>query len=106
MSSSTRVLLAPKRAADVVIEPFDFISYLAPAETILTQVVTASVWSGVDANPGAIISGAATAAGTVVSQKIQAGVVGVIYLLICKITTSLGQTLQLGALLSVLPDGI
>jgi len=103
--SSTRVILDPKRVSDVVKIPFDFISKLAVGETISTKVVTASVWSGVDANPSAIINGAATSSGTVVTQSITAGVLGVIYLLKCSITTSAAQTLSLAGLLTVIPDG-
>ena len=105
MSSSLRVTLDPKRQGETVNRTFDFTSKLAINETISTQVVTASVWSGVDAAPAALINGAASAAGTVVTQSFTAGVVGVIYLLICRITTNLGQTLELGALFAVIPDG-
>lgn len=106
MSSSTRVILDPKRVSSVQNYPFDFISQLAFGETISTQVVTATVWSGVDASPSSIISGSASASGTIVTQKITGGVSGVIYLLKCSITTSLGQTLILEGLLAILPEGI
>lgn len=82
---------------------FDFTSSLGVTETISTQVVAASVYSGVDANPSAIISGAATASGKIVSQTLTAGVSGVIYQLLCTITTSLGKTLQQSSYLSVTP---
>ncbi len=86
-------------------QPFDFISVLAASETISTQVVTASVYSGVDANPSAIISGAAAVQNTTqVWQLFTAGVVGVIYELLCTITTSLGQTLSISAFMAVVPD--
>jgi hypothetical protein len=103
---SGRIVLDPKYVGEVCTRPFDFISKLAPGETISTKAVTASVWSGVDATPQNIVSGAATSAGTVVTQLFTAGVVGVIYLLVCRITTSAGQTLDLHALLSVIPDGL
>lgn len=105
MTSSSRVLFDPKRQIESPILPFDFISKLAAGETISTQVVTASVYSGVDPTPSAIISGVASTVNTIVSQKITAGVIGVIYLLICTITTSLGQTLALEGFLVVIPDG-
>lgn len=84
--------------------PFDFISDLGPTETISTQSVTATVWSGTDASPSSMISGAATASGTIVSQKIIGGVVGVVYYLLCTITTSLGQTLQSAGFLAVITN--
>ena len=82
----------------------DFTSQLAIGETISTQVVAATVYSGTDASPSAVISGAATASGAVVTQKITAGVVGVIYELLCTITTSASQTLELSAYLAAVPD--
>lgn len=77
---------------------------LGAGETISTQSVAASVYSGTDASPSSIISGSASASGAVVSQKITAGVVGVLYELACTITTSAGQTLVLTGYLAVLPD--
>lgn len=105
MTASSRVIFDPKRQADLVSLPFDFISKLAVGETISTKVTTASVWSGVDPNPAAILSGAASSSGTVVSQNVTAGVVGVVYLLVCRITTSLGLSPSLAGFLTVLPDG-
>ncbi len=106
MSSSSRLVFDPKYVGETVVENFDFISKLASGETISgVPTVTATVWSGVDANPGNIVSGAASVAGTVVSQKLTAGVAGVLYLLKCTAGTSAGQTLILEALLFVAPDG-
>lgn len=83
---------------------FNFTSNLAVGETISTQVVTASVFSGTDANPSAIISGSASASGAEVSQKITGGVTGVVYTLLCTITTSAGQTLTIAAYLAVMTE--
>lgn len=80
---------------------FDFTSQLGVGETISTQSVQASVYTGNDPTPQNIVSGAATASGAVVSQLITAGVVGTIYSLLCTITTSLGQTLQLQGFLAI-----
>ena len=99
----SRIELPPKLSGDTVTVQFDFTSSLG-SETISTQTVTASVYSGTDATPSAIISGTATASGAVVSQKITAGTVGVIYELLCTITTSGGQTLTKSAFLAVVPD--
>ena len=106
MSSSTRIIFDPKRVADVQTYTFDFTSKLAASETISTQVVTAAVWSGVDAAPSAIISGSASVSGSIVSQKITGGVLGVIYTLTCTITTSTSQTLTLVGQLAIIPVGI
>jgi hypothetical protein len=101
--------LKPKRQGETCYgsSPFDFISVLAVGETIATQVVTASVYSGNDPSPSALISGAAAVQNvTQVIQLFTGGVVGVIYNLICTITTSLGQTLKQMAYLSIIPDAM
>lgn len=99
-----RVELPNKLAGETKTVTFDFTSLLGASETISTQSCTATVYSGTDATPSAIISGSASASGAVVSQKITAGTVGVIYYIVCTITTSLSQTLELSGFLAVLPD--
>jgi hypothetical protein len=99
-----RIVSSNKLLGETVNVTFDFISKLGVSETISTQVTTCTVYSGVDAAPSAVISGAASSSGTIVTQKITAGVLGVIYELLCTITTSQGQTLQLSAYLAIIPD--
>ena len=99
--------MKPKKLSETCFtsQPFDFISSLQPGETIASQSVTASVYSGLDPNPGALVSGAASVQSvTQVWQLITGGVVGVIYELLCTITTSLGQTLSISAYQAVIPD--
>ena len=100
----TRVIFEGKRTGETVTETFNFISRLAAAETINSAVVTATVYSGTDASPSAIVSGSATISGQTVTQPITAGTLGVTYKLICTITTSLSQTLLLMAFLTIVPD--
>lgn len=100
----THVVQETKFLGEVVVLPFDFSSSLAAGETISTKTVTATVYSGTDATPSNVISGAATSSGAVVSQKVTAGVLGVIYELLCQVTTSAGQTLQQSCYLAVVPD--
>lgn len=100
---TSRVVLAPKFAGVTEFIQFDFRSSLSAAETIVTQVVTASVYSGEDPSPSGIISGSASATNTVVFQLITGGVAGVIYDVLATVTTSLGQTLQLAGYLAVVP---
>lgn len=100
---SARVDLPPKLVGETETYEFDFSSRLASGETISTQVVTAAVYSGTDATPANIISGLASASGAIVSQKITAGTVGVIYELTCTITTSANQTLLLTGYIAVVP---
>lgn len=102
--TSSRIITDSKKSGATVNLVFDFISLLAAAETISTQVTTCTVYTGVDASPSAVISGAAGSSGTQVTQKVTGGVLGVIYELLCTITTSLGQTLQLSAYLAIIPD--
>ena len=82
--------------------PFDFINSLAIGEAITSQNVVATVYSGYDANPSAIISGSATVENvTQVMQLITGGLNGVIYELNSTITTNRGQTLTQNGLLAV-----
>jgi len=101
---STRVTLQPKLVGETRAYSFDFLSRLAVGETISTQVCTASVYSGLDTSPSSLISGSATASGSVVAQTLTGGVAGVIYQITCTITTSASQTLQLLAYLPVLAN--
>lgn len=100
----SRVVFSPKYTGDTLTLSFDFAAQLASGETISTQVVTATVYSGTDGSPSAIISGSASASGSIVSQKVTAGTAGVIYDLLCSVTTSAGQTLGLSAYLAVVPE--
>lgn len=99
-----RVEFQAKLLGESVIATFDFTSRLSASETISTASVAASVFAGTDASPSSVISGAATISGQKVTQKIVGGVLGVMYFLVCTITTSLGQTLELSAYLPVVED--
>lgn len=101
---ANREVFEIKPPTDTRLFYFDFTSNLAVAETISTQEVTATVYSGTDANPSAIISGSASASGAEVSQKITAGTLGVVYTLLCTITTSLGQTLTQAGYLAIVKE--
>lgn len=101
---TSRIILEGKSTGETQIVKFDFSSRLATSETISTQVVTATTYSGTDASPSSIVSGSATASGAIVSQTITAGTLGVTYELLCSITTSLSQTLLIAAYLTIIPD--
>ena len=90
-----------KRTPETVNLTWDCTHLLVSGETISTAAITASVLSGTDANPQDIVSGSASIAGAKVTQTIVAGVDGVTYALICKITTSASQTLEIPARLKV-----
>ena len=103
----SRVILPPKLASEVKLyDQFDFTSKLQLGETIVDPpVFTAAVYSGTDPSPASIVvAGSAAVSGAVASVRIQAGVLGVIYELICTAVTSLGQTLILNGYLAIIPD--
>ena len=93
-----------KPPTDTRIFYFDFTSNLAVGETISTQECSATVYSGTDSNPSAIISGSASANGAIVSQKITAGTLGVVYTVLCTITTNLGQTLTIATYVAIMKE--
>lgn len=101
-----RVSFQPMCAGEIKTLTFPFTSQMTVGETISTQSVAASVWSGTDASPADVVSGSASASGQNVTQKITAvaAVLGVVYDLVCTITTSAGQTLQCGGYLAVIPN--
>jgi hypothetical protein len=105
MTSPTRVIFPPKRAGEFKPFPFDFTSFLAVGETISEPTITVSVWSGVDANPSAVYA-SSTPVGAIVDVYLQAGVVGVIYLVQCSIVTSTSNTYELDGLVAVIPAGM
>lgn len=94
----------PKYQGETITITFPFLGDLAIGETLSSPVVTAAVYSGVDAAPSSLISGSAAVSGTDVTQKLTAGVVGVIYSLLCTVDTSNGQVLQMTGFMTVLPD--
>ena len=98
-----RVDHQPKFTGETSSYTVDFVDKIPSGQTISTQVVTASVYSGTDASPSAIISGSATASGTQVTQKLTAGTIGVTYELTWTITTSGSLTLIKTGYLSIVP---
>ena len=94
----------PKLVGETKNYSADFADDLGAGETISSKSVTASVYSGTDAVPSNIVSGAATSSGSIVSQNITGGVLGVVYKLVYQITTSVGRTLQKAGWLVVVQD--
>ncbi len=104
--TSGRLVKSVKKIGESLDVQFDFISVLAVTETLSTATVTASVFSGVDATPANIVSGAAVIDGTQVDQKIVAGVAGTIYELLCTVTTSASRTHVQSTLLAIGPNSL
>lgn len=90
-----------KQATDILFLPFDFISQLEAGETVVSALVTATVILGIDPLPGDLIVGVATIVNQAVIQKIEGGLVGVLYNLSCSIVTSNGNTLIMQGKLAV-----
>jgi len=82
-----------KLTGEAPIIQVDMSSRLVVGETLLTVATVMSVFSGTDANPSALLSGAPTILNSVVSQKVVSGLPGVIYLLSISVRTSRGQIL-------------
>lgn len=99
----SRVIFPGKYSGDTAIHTFDFTSKLSSGETLSTASVAATVYSGTDASPSALVSGSSTISGQKVTQVITAGTEGVTYKLICTVTTSSSQTLTLTAFLTITP---
>lgn len=83
----------------------DFLSDLVLNETIIGASVNVTVSSGVDATPTAMIDGAASISGSRVSQKLIAGLPGVIYSVWVAIKTSTTNVYVQEFKLAVLSDG-
>lgn len=99
------MILKSKTPTETRFEVFDFVSNLAVGETITSQTVTAEVYSGVDSSPQSIVNGSATVVNsTQVQQSMTGGILGVIYDLVCSVTTSLGQTLNISAYYAIAPN--
>jgi len=98
-----KIVLAQKLSTDLIKQIFDFASYLPVGVTISSAVTTATVYSGTDASPSALISGSASISGSQVTQSITGGVIGVTYVVQCAATFSSGAVTTLSGVLAILP---
>lgn len=87
---STVVFVSKLQAESADVE-VDVLSRLAVGETALTVATAMEVLNGVDANPGAMLSGSPSLSGTVAKQKVIGGLPGVIYQLTFAVRTSNSQ---------------
>ncbi len=100
----SRIIFDSRPPSEKRTEKFNFLSRLAPGETVDSAVITVLVESGVDPIPSDILSGSLSIASPIVSQDFLDGVVGVIYKVTCSAETSLGQVLQLAGYMAVVQD--
>jgi hypothetical protein len=100
-----RSVLDAKNAATPLSALFAFSGFQV-GETISSASVVATVYSGTDPTPNAIISGPATLAGVEVTQLIVGGLVGVTYLLTCNVLTNLGNDFSQPGYLVIAPTTV
>jgi methylmalonyl-CoA mutase cobalamin-binding subunit len=100
----SQAIFPAKLSTETHLLTFDFSNDLPAAVTISTQVVTAAVYSGVDASPSSLISGSASDSAQIVTQLVTGGVSGTTYLLTCTITTSDSQTHAKQGFLTIIPS--
>jgi hypothetical protein len=74
---------------------FDFVTELAPGETISTAAFTCTAKNGIDGAPASRLTGGATINGTVCTHTFAGALPGEVYVLHCEITTSLANTKSL-----------
>lgn len=96
-----RVVFAAKPLTERVERIFDFTSILEEGEELGSAVVTASVFSGTDADAADIVVGTPTIDGPRVIQDFQDGVEGVVYTVLCQAGTCNGQLHSLAAYLAI-----
>jgi hypothetical protein len=96
--------LAPKTPSETRTYVFEFLSLLGAGETIGGATLRATVWSGTDANPSAILGVGTTISGTKVTVVLTGGIEGVIYQVTVLGTTSLSQSVSLQALLAIVKN--
>lgn len=102
------LLISPAKAQDEILPfTFNFLDQLVFGEVITGATITATVYSGVDPSPSSIIAGLPVIATPIVTVSIEAGVVGVIYTLVCTVVGSDSHVYtQTGKLAVITPGGL
>ena len=98
------IVSGTKAVGEVTPITFDFISKLASSETILSGAATVTVWSGIDANPQALVSGTPTVSGTKVVVTLTGGQPGCIYKIACAATTNASTIYIISTVIPVVND--
>jgi hypothetical protein len=86
-----------KKSSETLPLVFDYTSQLGLTETIVSQVLTVNVISGVDPSAAAMVTAGVITSGPTLHQvasTVTAGIYGVQYQIDCVITTSLARTLK------------
>lgn len=85
----------PKRASEKELFSVDFVHKLPAGVTIVSAVWNVQVAYGTDLNPNAMVIGAASISGSIVTTFLAGGVPGVSYWPICTATLSDGEIVAL-----------
>lgn len=98
MSAVAPIVLPGKYINERIVVTCDFARRISQQRqfagvTLSAPTFVATVLTGVDASPSAIISGSASIDGYKAKQLVINGVDGVTYKLVCTVTTSDGETL-------------
>lgn len=87
---------SPKDPTETILVSFDYANlFVESAEYISGSTWTIVLLSGIDATPSALLSGNPQINGPIISHLITAGVNGCSYAIQVRITTNLGQVLEL-----------
>lgn len=84
-------------------KPYTFYFSLPVGVTISSASLSVTVYSGTDAAPSSLLSGADSTSGATVTQNITGGTAGVIYLLQCTATLSDASVISQAGYLAVVP---
>ena len=103
---TSRTIVPSKAVSETIEVLFNFQDQMPFGTVISGANVTATVFSGVDPDPMAIINGVpALVEGFNIKQEITAGLAGVTYILVCSVAVSGGLVLTKEAYLAVIaPD--
>lgn len=101
------LIFPAKTPGETIQVRFPFLDLIQWGETLITASFTAVVYSGVDASPSDILQSTMpdTVKSTILLQ-VTAGLVGVIYLITCKVIGSSGNTYQRAGLLVIVSDDV
>lgn len=86
----------------VVLDQFDFLSGLQPSETLVGANATISLYSGTDPNPQALFQGISVS-GSKALVQILPQILGNVYYLVVRVSTSASQVLELTGYLAIGP---
>lgn len=103
---ATLVVLPSKRKLDTQQYVIDFSNILYAGDSIASATVVVRLFTGYDPVPQAILFGAFTQTDTSITQKVTAGVPGVIYELVTTVTTTLGYIHVIVSRLAILPEDL